>query len=200
MTPKAPAVLCSVLLITAGCTSEGDGLLPPAARPKALPPTHRAAFELGKSCRGLRELEGQISFVSRGKLFVAGRSGSLARCVVRVSHPTGLEWGPKADRLHFGDLRRYNGSPVVSLAGETQSVAWSRPTGRSIVYVSGGGRDSMGLLMKVDAFGAEPSDISFLADHDEAATGPRLIKATREGRSVLTKNPRKCRVVAGCCI
>ena len=173
MRPKALVALCCVLLIAARCTSESDGPLSPATRPKALPPTQQAAFELGKSCSGLRELERtQISFVSGGKLFVARRSGSLARCVMPVSRPTDLEWGPKADRLHFGDLRRYDGSRIVSLPGETQSVAWSRPSGRSIVYVAGGGRDSRGLLMKVEAFGAEPSDISFLADHDEAVYHP----------------------------
>lgn len=172
MTSKAIVALCCVLLI-AGCTSESNGPRPPATRPKAPPATDRVAFELGNDCRGQRALEGgHISFVSGGKLFVAGRLHPPARCVVRVSHPAGLEWGPKADRLHFGDLRRSDGSRVVVLAGETESVAWSRPTGSSVVYVSGGGRDSRGLLMKVDAFGAEPSDISFLADHDEAVYHP----------------------------
>jgi hypothetical protein len=171
--PKVLVGLCIVLLIAARCTSDGDGSRPPATRPRALPPKQAGPFELGHGCSGLRELEGtQISFVSGGKLFVAGRRGSLARCVVPVSRPTDIEWGPQADRLHFGDLRRYDGGRIASLSGETQSVAWSRPTGSSIVYVSGGGRDSRGLLMKVDAFGAEASDISFLADHDEAVYHP----------------------------
>ena len=172
MTSKAAASLGCVLLIAVGCTS---GTEEPHAnsRPSQPPATDRAAFELGKDCRGLRALEGgHISFVSGGKLFVAGRQRSLARCVVRVARPAGLEWGPRADRVHFGDLRRSDGTRVISHAGLTQSVAWSRPTGSSIVYVSGGGRASRGLLMKLDAFGAEPSDISFLADHDEAVYHP----------------------------
>ncbi|MGI8520114.1 MAG: hypothetical protein ACR2MC_05850 [Actinomycetota bacterium] len=150
MGPKVLVGFCLVLLIAARCTSGGDGPRPPATRPRALPPKQAGPFELVHGCSGLRELEGtQISLVSGGKLFVAGRRGSLARCVVPVSRPTDLEWGPQADRVHFGDLRRYDGGRIVSLPGETQSAEWSRPAGSSVVYVSGGGRDSRGLLRRL---------------------------------------------------
>jgi hypothetical protein len=68
--------------------------------------------------------------------------------------------------VHFGDLRRYEGDGVVSLGHPVESISWSRPTGRAIVYVS------EGRLLKVDAFGDKPQDISFLSEHDEVVYHP----------------------------
>lgn len=109
---------------------------------------------IGK-CGGLsRPRTPQLTFVVDDKLFVARRGGNVARCALEISGVVDLEWGAEGDRLHFGDLRRYDGNKIVSLDDDTQSVAWSRPTGTSVVYIS---EDR---LMKVDAFGDEPFDIS----------------------------------------
>lgn len=127
------AIFCC-LLIAAGCTSEEE---PGAVGPSRSPPSGVGAFELSPECTGLRALSGsQLSFVSGGEVFVARRAGSTARCVLAVPGPGDLEWGPEGDRLHFGDLRRYDGEQVVALEGDAESIAWSRPTGTSIVYVS----------------------------------------------------------------
>jgi hypothetical protein len=159
----AAALVCW-LLLAVGCTSQGqrpdtDGPSPSEPGP--------GAFEITDGCEGLRKLHGaQVSFVLGGELFVARRTGRLARCVLEIPRPLDLDWGPQGDRVQFGDLRRYEGDGVVSLDDTAESIAWSRPTGRAIVYVSGG------RLLKVDAFGDEPFDISFLADHDEVVYHP----------------------------
>lgn len=162
---KALGVVVCSFALAAGCTSEEDG---DTAGASPSPTSSRVgAFELSPECTGLPGLRGsQLSFVSGDDLFVAHRAGSTARCVLAVPGPDDLEWGPEGDRLHFGDLRRYDGEQVVALEDDAESIAWSRPTGTSIVYVS------EGRLMKVDAFGDEPSDISFLAEHDEVVYHP----------------------------
>ena len=161
----ADAVICFVLLATSCTSGDGDSI---AHRPSASPTLRPAGtYELGTTCLGLRELRSpQLSFVTGEELFVARRSASTARCVLDVTGTADVEWGPQGDRLHFGDLRRFDGEQIVVLEDEAQSIAWSRPTGTSLVYVSDG------RLMKVDAFGEEPIDISFLAEHDEVAYHP----------------------------
>jgi hypothetical protein len=158
------AILC--FLVAAGCTS--DGANPAAPRPSPKATVRRiGSFAISGDCGGLGENQrGQLSFVSGGELYVASRSGSVARCVLKVRHAADLEWGPEADRLDFGDLRRYDGSEIFSIDDSAESVAWSRPTGSSIVYIS------EGRLMKVNAFGDAPFEISFLADHDEIVYHP----------------------------
>lgn len=124
-------------------------------------------FDTAGDCSGLGPLHGpQLSFVLDSELFVARRTADVARCVLEVPDPAGLEWGPLGDRVHFSDLRRYEGDEIETLQDAAESVTWSRPTGTAIVYVSGG------RMMKVDAFGDEPVDISFLEDHDEVVYHP----------------------------
>jgi hypothetical protein len=157
------AVFCSLLTVT-GCTADGES---PGANGASRPPRRVGAFEVVGGCDGLGRLHGtQLSFVSRGELFVARPTRSVARCALEIASPDDVEWGPEGDRLHFGDLRRYNGDRIVSLDNSSDSLAWSRPTGTSIVFVS------EERLMKVDAFGEQPFDISFLADHDEVVYHP----------------------------
>jgi hypothetical protein len=153
------------LVLAVGCTADtpqeggGDPSLPS--------PGERGLFETAGDCTGLAKLHGpQLSFVLGSELFVARRTADVARCVLEISSPADLEWGPLGDRVHFGDLRRYQGEGIVSLDDTTESIAWSRPTGTAIVYVS------EERLMKVDAFGDESVDISFLEDHDEVVYHP----------------------------
>jgi hypothetical protein len=162
---RALAWILGCVLIAAGCTPEGDA---PGADDGALPQSPRIGpFEITGDCDGFGRLrDPQLSFVSGDRLFVAPSKGAVARCALQVRNPLDLEWGPEGNRLHLGDLRRYDGDRVVSLEDDPESIAWSRPTGRSIVFVS------EGRLMKIDAFGREPLDISFLADHDEVVYHP----------------------------
>lgn len=162
------ATFCCVLIVTS-CTSDEEE--PRSTGPRPPPPsaTRRlvGAYEVTGECGGLAEMGGpQLSFVSGGELFVARSNATVARCVLEVKRPADVEWGPEGDRLHFGDLRRYDGDEIVSLEDDAESITWSRPTGKSIVYVL------EGRLMKVDAFGVDPLEISFLADHDEVVYHP----------------------------
>jgi hypothetical protein len=160
---RLAAVSISGVLLAVGCTQSGDVPdrgAPPPTRPPGL-------FQISSDCTGLSEARGpQVAFALDGQVYRAKPSGGIARCVIDVPDPQDLDWGPQADRVHFGDLRRYDGDVVVSLDDTAESIAWSRPTGQAIVYVS------EGRLMKVDAFGEEPFEISFLADHDEAVYHP----------------------------
>ncbi|HEV8681233.1 MAG TPA: hypothetical protein VGS09_00445 [Actinomycetota bacterium] len=157
-------VICWFLLAV-GCTPQGQG--PNTDGPSPSQPGGAGVFQITGGCGGLRRLHGsEVSFVLGSELYVARRSGTVARCVLEIPQALDLDWGPEGDRVSFGDLRRYEGEGVVSLDDVSESIAWSRPTGRAIVYVS------EGRLMKVDAFSDEPADISFLADHDEVVYHP----------------------------
>lgn len=151
------------LLVAAACTSGDES---PGADGESTPPV-AGVFDLSDDCKGFgRPGAPQLSFVAEGKLFVARPKQSTARCVLEVESAGDLEWGPGGDRLHFGDLRRYDGEQIFSLDDEPESLAWSRPTGESVVFIT----DRR--LLKVSAFGDEPTDISFLADHDEVVYHP----------------------------
>jgi hypothetical protein len=165
MKPSLVAAALSWFLLAVGCTSQGPG--PDGNGPSPSQPGIGGVFQIAGGCDGLRQVRGtQVTFVLGSELYVARRSGSVARCILEIPQPLDLDWGPQGDRVSFGDLRRYEGDEVVSLDDVAESVSWSRPTGRAIVYVS------EGRLMKVDAFGDQPVDISFLADHDEVVYHP----------------------------
>jgi len=152
-------------LLAVGCTPQAQ--TPDTNGPSPSQPGAAGVFQITGGCEGLRRLRGsEVSFVLGSELYVARRSGSVARCRLEIQQPLELDWGPRGDRVSFGDLRRYEGDGIVSLDDVAESISWSRPTGRAIVYVS------EGRLMKVDAFGDEPVDISFLADHNEVVYHP----------------------------
>jgi hypothetical protein len=159
--PLIAIALCCVL-VAAACTSEGDEDVPDE------PSVRRVGrFQVGGDCEGFgTPRHPQVSFVLGDELFVAAAAAKVARCALEIETPSDVEWGPEANRLHFGDLRRSDGNRLVSIDDTSESVAWSRPTGTSVVYVS------EGRLMKVNAFGSEPFDISFLVDHDEVVYHP----------------------------
>jgi hypothetical protein len=159
------AWILGCMLVGAACTPGGD--VRGAADGASPQPSRIGSFEITGDCNGFGRLrDPQLSFVSGDRLFVAPSKAAVARCALEVRNPLDVEWGPEGNRLHLGDLRRYDGDRVVSLEDDAESMAWSRPTGRSIVYVA------EGRLMKVDAFGRDPFDISFLADHDEVVYHP----------------------------
>lgn len=170
MAAKTIAGVACALVFAVGCTSEpnaprtGDSSPDPAGTALRM-----GRYEALGDCDGLGTLRGSqddVSFVAGGKVFVARRDGDTAGCVLEVDDAPDLEWGPEADRFHLGDLRRFGRRQISAPDDEVESISWSRPTGKSLVYVS----DRR--LMKVDAFGAEPFDISFLEDHDEVAYHP----------------------------
>jgi hypothetical protein len=160
------ALSCCLLL--AGCTSDGEERDASGPSPSPTETVRRVgAYEVAGDCNGFGKLHGaQVSFAAKGELFVARPNAAVARCILDVPDPIDLEWGPEGDRLHFGDLRRFDGHEMFSIEADPESVAWSRPTGKSVVYVVDG------RLMKADAFGSEPSDISFLSEHDEVVYHP----------------------------
>jgi hypothetical protein len=163
---RVVAALFCGLLVVSSCTPGGDEADSDAPSPSQ---TVRrvGSFEVVGDCSGLGKVHGaELTFVLGGQLFVAKRNSNVARCVLEIERPLDLDWGPRGDRVHFGDLRRYEGAQVVSLEDTAESISWSRPTGRAIVYVS------EGRLMKIEAFGDEPQDISFLSDHDEVVYHP----------------------------
>jgi hypothetical protein len=159
--------LCPLLLLATSCSPDaGNSATPSRAG-------NRHQLRLVDDCRGLTGVRAtEISFISGGKLFLARRHSSTARCAVEVAQATGLEWGPEADRLLTGDLTRYEGRRVAGWQGEVGSPAWSRPTGTSVVFVSPSEESAQGRLLKLGALGSEAADISFLADHDEVVYHP----------------------------
>ncbi len=156
------ALLLPMLLV--GCAGGGSRLAQdpsPSAGERYLP------FELDDSCIAVNRLHGTLSFVTEGKLFLTDPEGDSASCAFDVGAASAISWGPEADRAHLGDLRRYGvRGRSAGLPQAVESISWSRPTGSSLVYITDG------RLMKIESFGSNTLDISFLADHDEVVYHP----------------------------
>lgn len=159
---RRPVALLFIGLLFASCSNTEPPERSSQPEPSASVSPLRA---LGTGC-GFTKRAGDITFVKDGRLYATTLRGHSARCIAEVGSATDIEWGPRADRFHLGDLQRVGADQTASLDDPIESIAWSRPTGKSIVYITDG------RLMKVGAFSDKPMDISFLADHDELVYHP----------------------------
>jgi hypothetical protein len=79
-----------------------------------------------------------------------------------------LEWGPNGDRVIVDRHSLFRNGTVYTLAEqEREDLEWSRPTGKSVIYVARDGR-----LLKTNAQGGAPIDISFLEEHESVTYHP----------------------------
>lgn len=158
------------LLVCAAC-SRGA---PTATRtPEAPRPTERAVAAIAAlptgACTGVgaSPAAAEVTFAAGGRVYASAADGSGVRCILETAEGEALEWGATGDRLLAGGL-----VVVAATSGRVESgaesVEWSRPTGRSIVYAADGGRR----LAKRPAAGGAPLDLSFLARHDEVVYHP----------------------------
>lgn len=141
----------------------------------------------GGDCSGFQgsPASPEVTYISRGRMLAASPDGSSVRCVLAHS-AAHLKWGSNGDRLFLGrrplvasDLLRNfgvkaNGAVEVTPAASEEveagarSIEWSRPAGRSFVYISADGSH----LFKRTSRGLDRRDISFLRRHDQVAYHP----------------------------
>jgi hypothetical protein len=92
------------------------------------------------------------------------------RCLGDAPAVGDLAWGGEGDRVLIDAAQTHLRSKEFTalLGADQQASSWSRPTGTSVISVTGAGR-----LVKTPASGdGAPADISFLARHDEAVYHP----------------------------
>jgi hypothetical protein len=79
-----------------------------------------------------------ITFVASGHAWALSPSGDHLTCLFEVTDPGPFEWGPLGDRALLGGLevKGVAGGPSRAASAQTSAaITWSRPTGKSIVYV-----------------------------------------------------------------
>jgi hypothetical protein len=174
-------ILLSTLV--AACTAADDapdGAIAsqgPAAEEPTPTPSPEETLEVVATCDGLGRTPraGQVTFVRDGRLIGVSPDGSKETCLADVSSgdvpavTDTLSWNPGGDRvIAAGRGIAADLSATGALTGGPNEIAvWSRPTGKSVVFVSDDGR-----LMKRSSFGGQATDISFLARHDDVTYHP----------------------------
>jgi hypothetical protein len=126
---------------------------------------------------------GAVTFVDgAGQLVEIAPNGSAAHCLAdkaTTDTTTSLEWAGAADRvlLSDGKILTSSGGVVAGLPAGSK-LGWSRPKGTAIIGVTDDGH-----LLKRTLDGSASSEISFLANHDEAVYHPagRAIASTGVG-------------------
>jgi hypothetical protein len=111
----------------------------------------------------------EITFISGSLVYQVHPDGSGLKCLVSSERPLTLAWSAAADRLLLGGLQAFTPDQQRgTVPQQVRSPRWSRPTGKSTIYISIDRRH----LLKVPAAGGKPLDISFLDRHDEVTYHP----------------------------
>ena len=175
--------LLGVVVLAGACSSEPKPTPEPLAVDEVtgLPDTCTSAGALPPG--------GQVSFVKENRVYVVSPTGAGTRCVITVTRPEPIQWGPVGDRFlvaAFDHVDVYSDRKPVTIGGpggHARLQGWSRPTGKNVVFISSDGRK----LVKSPFEGGDAIDISFLSRHDEVAYHPSgaqiaVIGQTRDGR------------------
>jgi len=103
-----------------------------------------------------------VTFVASGSAWALDATGTRATCLFGLPDPGPFEWGPLGDRALVGGLevKGLSGAPSVPPTSVQASVvAWSRPTGKSIVFAPSDGSK----LEKIHLDGEPLEDVSPLS-------------------------------------
>jgi hypothetical protein len=104
-----------------------------------------------------------VAFVSGGHAWALSPDGSRLTCLFDVTDPGPFLWGPLGDRALLGGFEVKGLPGALTLAGsdlQPGPTSWGRPTGKSIVLVSGDGA----ALEKVHLDGDPLEDITPLKE------------------------------------
>jgi hypothetical protein len=100
-----------------------------------------------------------VTFVALGHAWALSPSGGHLTCLFAVEDAGPFEWGPLGDRALLGGLEVTGvaGGPSLSARDRTfAAIAWSKPTGKSIVYAPIDGKS----LKKLHLDGAQTEDVT----------------------------------------
>ncbi len=149
----------------------------PTAEEPSATPSPEETLATDDQCDGLGPPPrgGQVTFVRDDRLIGVGPDGSNETCLADLSSgdipavTAGVTWNPPADRVIVAERGISTGLSTTKAltGGPAENAVWSRPTGKSIVYISTDGR-----LMKRSSFGGKAIDISFLDRHDDVTYHP----------------------------
>jgi hypothetical protein len=78
-----------------------------------------------------------VTFVAEGHAWAMRPDGKGLTCLFKVNDPGPFAWGPLGDRVLLGSLevKGVAGGPSLAASEDEVAAEWSRPTGRTIVYV-----------------------------------------------------------------
>ena len=100
-----------------------------------------------------------VTFVAAGNAWALDPGGSNLTCLFAVADSGPFSWGPLGDRALLAGLevKGVGDGPSLAPTGEAYAtIAWSRPTGKSIVYAPGAGTT----LEKVHLDGTANQDVT----------------------------------------
>ncbi len=100
-----------------------------------------------------------VTFIAAGEAWAISPSGDHLTCLFPVDDPGPFQWGPLGDRVLLGGLEVRGVADGPSHAVSDQKVAtiaWSRPTGKSIVFAPPDARS----LAKVLVTGTTTQDVT----------------------------------------
>ncbi|HJR44301.1 MAG TPA: hypothetical protein VJ927_01715 [Actinomycetota bacterium] len=188
---RRPAALLLVLVLVAGCDAstprdraapETSEPPPPSDEPPSPTPGPPAVTMLPGGCAPWRGAPGlpQLTFLKDGKLLAYEPATGTVRCLEK-RRAFGLAWGPRGDRvLLAGRANGAFGASFESLVpGDNRELAWSRPTGTSVVYVT----HDYARLLKQEVATDRVTDISFLEAHFDVAYHPAGTHIAVAGRN-----------------
>lgn len=133
----------------------------PSANPTASQPaTTLASGEALPACTpGEPKKSDTVTFVASGHAWALSASGTHLTCLFAVADAGPFEWGPLGDRVLLGGLevKGVAGGPSLPASDQTfATVAWSRPTGTSLVYAPAADKS----LKKVHLDGTKTQDVT----------------------------------------
>lgn len=135
-------------------------------------PSPVATLPATAKCSGLGRprKEGEITFIEEGRLLATSPENTSPRCLADLTNEgigfSSANWNASGTRVIVGNTaisRDLSRSPLLART----SADWSRPQGTSVVFITKNGR-----LMKRSSYGGAPTDISFLARHDDVTYHP----------------------------
>jgi hypothetical protein len=103
-----------------------------------------------------------VTFVASGDAWALSPNGDHLTCLFAVAKPGPFEWGPLGDRALLAgfQVKGVAGGPAMAATGQSfATIAWSKPTGTSIVFAPKDGAS----LKKVHLDGTPTEDVSPIA-------------------------------------
>lgn len=156
-------LLCLVLI--QGCQNS-----PPVSPARPDLPTPLVA-ELPDTCTRWRDSprRPQLTFIKGLKMFSFDPVSGNTSCIGETE-AFSLAWGPRGDRVLLTSLApsAHGGGFERELPDHAKEAAWSRPTGKSVIYLS----PRFDRLLKQEMGTGVVSDISFLLGYRDVAYHP----------------------------
>jgi len=166
---SAGAVWLAATIALSACASTPPSLTPSAtagatspslsAAPSQAHATLVSGAGLPACTPGAPIASATVTFVADGYAWALSPDATHLTCLFPVADAGPFEWGPLGDRVLLGGLevKGIGDAPSLAASGKSfEAIAWSRPTGKTIVYAPPGER----ILRKANLDGSPTQDVT----------------------------------------